>query len=117
MSAAAQPPHIPWPITRISPTSSWRDRKLEGCRNAVEAAACLVRGCKRGDVARDEYFTGAGIEDFGGIAPAIGAGEDHHLRALALGELGPALALNGPVVLAKTAISLDQFGHVGHANR
>ena len=35
--------------------------------------------------------------------------EDHHLRALALGQLGPALALARPVVVAEAAIAVDQL--------
>ena len=36
------------------------------------------------------------------------------LRALAFGELGPALALARPVVVAEAAIAVDQLGEIGH---
>ena len=37
------------------------------------------------------------------------------LGALPFGELGPALALVRPAVLAETAVTFDQLLHVGHA--
>src|SRR6185503_2465477 len=84
---------------------------------AVEAAACLVRGSERGDVAGDEHFARPGVEDLGRVASTVGAGEDHHLRALPLRELSPALALSFPTLFAESPVSFDQLLHVWHGPR
>ena len=89
-------------------------RELQRGRDAVVATARLVGRGERGDVAHDEHLAGPGVEDLGGIDSAVGAGEDHHLRALALGEFGPALALARPAILAEAAIAFDQLLQVRH---
>src|SRR4029079_6015387 len=51
------------------------------------------------------------------MGAAVCARQDHHLRVLTLRELGPALALMLPALVAKAAITLDQLLHVGHGVR
>ena len=57
-----------------------RNRELECGRDPVVAAARLVRRRKGGDVARDEHLARPRVENLGGIASAVGAGQDHDLR-------------------------------------
>ena len=92
------------------------DGEFERGRDAVQPAARLVGRGQRSDIAGYEHLAGPGVEDFGGIGTAIGAGEDHHLRALSLGQLGPAFALMRPVVLAESAVTFDQLLHVRHGD-
>src|SRR5438309_5638954 len=85
------------------------DRELERGRNAVIAAGGLIRWSERGDVAHDEHLAGTSVENLRRVDAAVGARQDHHPRALALGKLRPALAFVRPVLLAKPAVSLDQL--------
>ena len=85
------------------------DREFERGRDAVIGAVGLVGRHQVGDVADDEHLARPRVEDLGRIDPAVGAGDHHHLRALALGELGPALALARPSpASAEAAIAFDQ---------
>src|SRR5690348_16922194 len=86
------------------PDIELRDGKFERSGNTVIAVARLVGRGERSDIANDEYLAWPGIENLGRIGPAVGAGEDHHLGALALGELRPALPFMSPVRLAEAAI-------------
>ena len=72
------------------------DREFERGRDAVIGAVRLERRHQVGDVADDEHLAGPGVEDLRRIDPAVRAGDHHHLRALAFGQLGPALALRAP---------------------
>ena len=83
-----------------------RDGELKRRRNAVIAAVRLIGRRQSGDVADDEHLAGPGVEDVRGIDPAVGAGQDHDLRALPFGELRPALAFALPVVARETGDSL-----------
>src|SRR6185503_8935028 len=79
--------------------------------------ARLVGRGESGNVARDEDFTRTGVENFGGIGSAVGAGENHDFGALSFGQFRPALSLVRPAILAETAVTFDQLLHVGHAMR
>ena len=85
------------------------DRELQRRRDAVKAVARLIGRGEAGDVAHDEDLAGPGIENLRRIDAAVRARQDHDPRALALGELRPALALARPVVLAEAAIAVDQL--------
>src|SRR3954453_10664586 len=63
------------------------DCEFERGRDAVIAAGCLVRRRKAGNIASHEHLAGASIENLRRVHPAVSARQDHHLRALALGEL------------------------------
>src|SRR5205085_3450035 len=89
-------------------------REFERGRDPVIAGAGLIRRGKRGDVADHEYLARASIEDVRRVDPAVGAGQDHHLGALALGKLGPAFALARPAVVAEPPIAFDQLEELSH---
>src|SRR5579864_6967106 len=93
------------------------DGKFECRRDTVEAAARFVGRSERGDVAHDEHLARPSIEDLSRIAPAVGTGEDHYLGTLALGELGPSLALARPILFTEAAVTFDQLSKIGHAPR
>ena len=90
------------------------DGEFERRRNAVEASARLIGRGETGNVARDKDLARPRVENLRGIGAAVGAGQDHHLRVLTLRELGPALPLMLPALVAKAAITFDQLLHVGH---
>ena len=71
-------------------------REFERRRDAVIMIVALERRDEIGDVPDHEHLARPRVEDLGRIDPAVGAGDHHHLGALALGELGPALALRAP---------------------
>ena len=48
--------------------------ELERRRDAVKAAAGLIRRGERGDVTDDEHLARPGVEDVRGVDPAVGAG-------------------------------------------
>src|SRR3546814_7602223 len=54
-----------------------RDGEFQRGRNAMAAAAELQRRHEVGDVANREYLAGCGVEDGGGIGPAVGRSEEH----------------------------------------
>src|SRR3546814_12204080 len=82
----------------------------------MAAAAELQRRHEVGDVANREYLAGCGVEDGGGIGPAVGAGDHHPPGTLSLGEIGPALAFMFPARLPKAALAGEGgIGKMGHA--
>ena len=54
-------------------------RELQRRGDAVIASARLIGRREGGDVAHDEHLAGVGVEDLRRVAPAVGAGENHHL--------------------------------------
>jgi hypothetical protein len=60
------------------------------------------------NIANHEDFTGIDIEHLRRIDPAVGAGNNHHLRFLTVAQACPALAIGGPTVPAEAAVSRDQ---------
>ena len=91
-----------------------RDRKFERGRDPVIAARRLVWRGEGADVAHNEHLAGPSVENLRRVDPAVGARQDHHFGALAVGELRPALALVRPVMFAKAVIAFDQLGQVRH---
>jgi len=89
-------------------------REFERRRNAVIILVGLEGGHEIGDVAHDEHFAGPRIEDRRRIDPAVGAGDHHHLGALAFGELVPAVALGLPFAIPEPAIAIDEGCKVSH---
>src|SRR4029079_10496838 len=90
------------------------DCKLERSRDTVETATGLIRWSESGDVAHDEHFPGATVENLSRVYAAVGAGEDHDLGALTLGEFRTALPFASPVALTETLISFDELAEVSH---
>src|SRR3990170_807978 len=88
--------------------------ELESRRYAVMARRRLKRGSKRRDVAHDEHLARPGVEDIGGLDAAVGAGDNHHPRALPFRKLRPALTLVVPFRRSESAIAVDQVRKAGH---
>ena len=90
------------------------DGELQRGRDAVDSRGWSRKGARGRDVAHDEHLAGTSVEDLCRVDPAVGAGQNHHLRALALGQLGPALALACPALVPEAAIAFDQLRQVRH---
>jgi len=88
-------------------------REFERGRDAVAAGRGFERGDHRGDIAHDEHFARVGVEHLGGVDAAVGTGDHHHLRRLAVAQFAPALEFRRPVLLAKAAIAVDQVVELG----
>ena len=85
------------------------DSEFERGRHAMEPAARFIRRREFRDIAHDEHLSRTGVEYLRWIDPAVGARQDHDLRALALGQLGPAFALARPAPGAEAVVAFDQF--------
>ncbi len=76
-SAASTPPHRPWPMTTISPTSSARIAYSRAALTPRDGELGRVRGDERGDVADHEQLSGSGVEHDLRRRPRIRARNDH----------------------------------------
>lgn len=88
-------------------------RKLERGRDAMMARRRLKRWNHCGDVANHENLAGIDIENLGWIDPAVGTGNDHHLRLLAFAQSGPPFAVGAPPVGPEALIAVDQAIKLG----
>ncbi len=89
-------------------------RKFERGRDAVMARRRLERRNQIGDVAHDENLAGQRVEDLRGLDAAVGAGNDHQLGRLALGQRLPAFALATIIRGPEPLIAIEQVGEIGH---
>ena len=85
-----------------------RHRKLQRRRHAVPPAAQLERRHQVGDVAHHEDLARHGIEDLRRIDSAVGAGDHHYPRALALAQFLPSVAVAAIFAGAEALIAVEQ---------
>ena len=85
------------------------DRKLQRGRDAVQAAAFFIgrhQGCH---IANGEQLPRRGIEDHCRVGAAVGAGDDHRRRLLAIAQPGEQVARLAVPAGAKAAVAGDQI--------
>ena len=81
----------------------------------MTTATRFVRRNEIRDVAHHEDFARIRIEDHCWVGPAVAAGDDDGARVLPLGEVGPALTLSRYLVVAKTAVAVEQVSEALHS--